>query len=233
MHSASAATATVRFRRTSSATSSDSCRLVLLITVVSLHAGRPFRHFARRLIPRCRIYWHRRIRYASSARKIHQSARFALIFKGFLVGTRSAVSVLCYLFRLNIRMNRMRSMRLAARRVEDTRRRNPPVAREEASDPMTPDQYYDMVARRGPQDGETRLLFAVLEDAIRCYAIAKNSTTGFHRREFEEVQRWVNTRGDHDIFAFDSICAVFSIQPEALRNQLNSLRIENFPSRRL
>ncbi len=127
----------------------------------------------------------------------------------------------------------MRSMRLAARRVEDTRRRNPPVAREEASDPMTPDQYYDMVARRGPQDGETRLLFAVLEDAIRCYAIAKNSTTGFHRREFEEVQRWVNTRGDHDIFAFDSICAVFSIQPEALRNQLNSLRIENFPSRRL
>jgi hypothetical protein len=125
----------------------------------------------------------------------------------------------------------MRSMRSAARRVEDTRRRNPPVVREEASDPMTPDQYYDMVARRGPQDGETRLLFAVLEDAIRCYAIAKNSTTGFHRRE--EVQRWVNTRGDHDIFSFDSICAVFSIQPEMLRNQLNSLRIENFPSRRL
>jgi len=127
----------------------------------------------------------------------------------------------------------MRSMRPATRRAEDTRRRNPPVVREEASDPMTPDQYYDMVSRRGPQDGETRLLFAVLEDAIRCYALAKNSTATYHRREFEEVQRWVNTRGDHDIFAFDSICAVFSIQPESLRNQLNSLRIENFPSRRL
>ena len=83
----------------------------------------------------------------------------------------------------------MRSMRLAARSIEDTRRRNPPVVREEASDPMTPQQYYDMIARRGHHDGETRLLFAVLEDAIRCYAIAKNSPARSHRREFEEVQR--------------------------------------------
>jgi hypothetical protein len=124
-------------------------------------------------------------------------------------------------------------MRQAARSIEDTRRRNSPVVREEASDPMTPHQYYDMIARRGYQDGETRLLFAVLEDAIRCYAIAKNSPARSHRREFEEVQEWVNARGDHDVFAFDSICAVFSIEPEALRSQLNSMRIENFPSRRL
>src|SRR5947207_13166588 len=105
----------------------------------------------------------------------------------------------------------MRSVRLAAQTIEDTRRRNSPVVREEASDPMTPHQYYDMIARRGYQDGETRLLFAVLEDAIRCYAVAKNSAARSHRREFEEVQEWVNTRGDHDVFAFDSICAVFSI----------------------
>jgi hypothetical protein len=127
----------------------------------------------------------------------------------------------------------MRSMRLAARSVEDTRRRNPPVTREDASDPMTPQQYYDMIARRGHHDGETRLLFAVLEDAIRCFAIAKNSPARSHRREFEEVQEWVNTRGDHDVFAFDSICAVFAIEPESLRNQLNAMRIGNFPTRRL
>jgi hypothetical protein len=124
-------------------------------------------------------------------------------------------------------------MRLAARNIEDTPRRNPPVAREEASDPMTPEQYYDMLARRNYHDGETRLLFAVLEDAIRCYAIAKNSPARSHRREFEEVQVWVNTRGDHDVFAFDSICAVFAIESETLRTQLNAMRIENFPTRRL
>lgn len=127
----------------------------------------------------------------------------------------------------------MRSMRLAARTVETIRRRNPLPPREEAADPMTPQQYYDMIARRGPQDGESRLLFAVLEDAIRCYAIAKNSPARSHRREFEEVQQWVNTRGDHDIFSFDAICAVFAIEPEMLRNQLNAMRIGNFPTRRL
>lgn len=127
----------------------------------------------------------------------------------------------------------MRSMRLAARTVETIRRRNPPLPREEASDPMTPQQYYDMIARRGPQDGESRLLFAVLEDAIRCYAIAKNSPARSHRREFEEVQQWVNARGDHDVFSFDAICAVFAIEPESLRNQLNAMRIGNFPTRRL
>jgi len=97
---------------------------------------------------------------------------------------------------------------------------------------MTPQQYYDMLVRRGHQDGETRLLFAVLEDAIRCYAIAKNSPAR-SRREFEEVQAWVNTRGDHDVFSFDSICSVFAIESESLRNQLNAMRIGNFPTRRL
>jgi len=127
----------------------------------------------------------------------------------------------------------MRSMRLAARTVETTRRRIQTVPREDAADPMTPQQYYDMIARRGPQDGESRLLFAVLEDAIRCYAIAKNSPSRSHRREFEEVQQWVNTRGDHDIFSFEAICGVFAIEPEMLRNQLNAMRIGNFPTRRL
>jgi hypothetical protein len=98
---------------------------------------------------------------------------------------------------------------------------------------MTPEQYYDVIRRRGHRDGETRLLFAVLEDAIRCYAIAKNSPARSHRREFEEVREWVNTRGDHDLFAFDSICAVFAIESEALRSQLNAMRIGTFPTRRL
>jgi len=127
----------------------------------------------------------------------------------------------------------MRSIRLAARTVETTRRRIQTVPREDAADPMTPQQYYDMIARRGPQDGESRLLFAVLEDAIRCYAIAKNSPSRSHRREFEEVQQWVNTRGDHDIFSFEAICGVFAIEPEMLRNQLNAMRIGSFPTRRL
>ena len=128
----------------------------------------------------------------------------------------------------------MTTMRMAAQRSGEMRHRTRPVERrEEVPDPMTPQQYYDMLSRRHHHDGETRLLFAVLEDAIRCYAIARNSPARSRQREFEEVREWVNTRGDHDIFSFDSICAVFSIEPETLRNQLNTSEIAHFPARRL
>jgi len=128
----------------------------------------------------------------------------------------------------------MISVRLATQSREETHRRRRPVdQRDDSADPMTPAQYYDMVSRRQHHDGETRLLFAVLEDAIRCYATAKNSVNAAQQREFQEVKAWVNTRGDHDVFSFDSICTVFSIEPETLRSQLNTMRIDHFPARRM
>lgn len=103
----------------------------------------------------------------------------------------------------------------------------------DAGYPITPQQYYDLIARHRTLDGESRLLFAVLEDAIRCYAMTMNSPTRARRREFEEVKAWVETPGEHDLFAFDSICRVFEIEPDMLRRQLNSLDISDFPRRRL
>jgi len=67
------------------------------------------------------------------------------------------------------------------------------------------------------------LLFAVLEDAIRCYTLAARSSRRSHQRALDEVKEWVNTRGDHDLFSFDSICRVFDLEPERMRRQSNSL----------
>ena len=128
----------------------------------------------------------------------------------------------------------MISVRLATKSQQETHRKRRPIdPRDDGADPMTPSQYYDMISRGQRYDGETRLLFAVLEDAIRCYALAKESPSSAQQREFQEVKDWVNTRGDHDVFSFDSICSVFSIEPEALRAQLNSMRIDHFPARRM
>ena len=91
------------------------------------------------------------------------------------------------------------------------------------ADPMTPEQFYDQLSRTHNLDGESRLLFAVLEDAIRCYTIAARSRLRSHQRELAEVTEWVNTRGDHDLFSFDSICRVFDLEPERMRRKLNSL----------
>lgn len=105
--------------------------------------------------------------------------------------------------------------------------------REEAWFPMTPRQYYDAVGRRHTLDAEPRLLFAVLEDAIRCYAMTANAHSAARRREFEEVRQWIDTRGEHDVFSFESICGVFDIEPEGLRRQLKTLRPTDLPRRQL
>jgi len=94
---------------------------------------------------------------------------------------------------------------------------------EDGSFPMTPGQFYDQRMRGRHLDGETRLLFAVLEDAIRCYTLAARSVHGSHQRARDEVREWVNIRGDHDLFSFDAICRVFEIEPEKLRHQLNAM----------
>jgi hypothetical protein len=106
------------------------------------------------------------------------------------------------------------------------------VRRDDSSYPMTREQFYDQSSRAHHLDGETRLLFAVLEDAIRCYSLAARRSRRSHQRALDEVKEWVNTRGDHDIFSFDSICAVFRIEPELLRRQLNSMPNVNLMPRR-
>ena len=104
--------------------------------------------------------------------------------------------------------------------------------REDSSFPMTPDQYYDQRMRGRHLDGETRLLFAVLEDAIRCYTLAVRTGRRSHQRARDEVRDWVNTKGEHDLFSFDSICGVFDTEPDVLRKQLSALTATKIRLRR-
>ena len=98
--------------------------------------------------------------------------------------------------------------------------------------PLTPEQFHDRNSRARHLDGEARLLFAVLEDAIRCYTHAARNSHRSNRRSMNELDEWVNTRGDRYLFSFDSICTVFDIDPELLRRQLNSMATVNFRPRR-
>jgi len=97
---------------------------------------------------------------------------------------------------------------------------------------MTPGQYYDQRQRGRHLDGETRLLFAVLEDAIRCCMLAARTGRRSHQRARDEVRDWVNSRGEHDLFSFDSICGVFDIEPDVLRKQLSALTAAKIRLRR-
>ena len=99
--------------------------------------------------------------------------------------------------------------------------------------PLMPQQYYDLISRRRIIDGERRLMFAVFEDAIRSYVMRMSSKSQARRREFEEVKAWVELRGNHSVFSFDSLCDLFEIDPDLLRHQLTTLRTSDLPRRRI
>ena len=67
-------------------------------------------------------------------------------------------------------------------------------------------------------DGETRLVFAVLEDAVRCYVKTVNSSRRCDREQFDEVQRWFHAEaGIHSPFSFEYVCDVLGIDPTSFR----------------
>ena len=91
---------------------------------------------------------------------------------------------------------------------------------------LLPAQYNGAVARRAPAfEGERRLLWAVLEDAIRTYLVNARRSTPKQRRAFEEVRRWLRGRRAHGLFAFETICDLLGIDSEWLLQGLESIAV--------
>ncbi|HYL59311.1 MAG TPA: hypothetical protein VEU51_10595 [Candidatus Acidoferrales bacterium] len=100
-----------------------------------------------------------------------------------------------------------------------------------------PEQFADMVRRRHVIEGESKLLIAVLEDAIRLYLRNMNATSGERRREFVEVSGWFDAPGgplakSPSVFSFESLCAALDIDAARLRERLRELTLDDLPSRR-
>jgi hypothetical protein len=99
---------------------------------------------------------------------------------------------------------------------------------------LVPVQFFDLTRRRSMLDGETRLLFAVLEDAVRCYVKTLNSPRRCDREQFEEVQHWFNSEaGCRSPFSFEYVCDVLTIEPETLRRRLSFLSVKDLPTKQM
>jgi|SRR5581483_12503453 len=104
-------------------------------------------------------------------------------------------------------------------------------ARLEASLPATfrgetvlPGQFYDIVGRRQWQDGEYRLAFAVLADAVASYYKYRKAKSRKGRLLFEEVRLWMHSRNRGGIFAFRNLADLLGIDPDALISALENGR---------
>jgi len=99
---------------------------------------------------------------------------------------------------------------------------------------LVPVQFFDLTRRRSMLDGETRLLFAVLEDAVRCYVKTGSSSRRSDREQFEEVRHWFDSdSGSRSPFSFEYVCDVLSIAPDSLRSRLRLLSAKDLPTKQM
>jgi hypothetical protein len=83
---------------------------------------------------------------------------------------------------------------------------------------ILPIQYNDMFRRGSSSDAERRLLFALLEDGIRCYLRYRDAERNSPQRlEFIEAANWINSESDDGPFAFVNVCEALGIDPSHLR----------------
>ena len=100
------------------------------------------------------------------------------------------------------------------------------------SDELLPVQFYDLTRRRSVLDGETRLAFAVLEDALRIYVNHTHRPPSPDRQdELDEVRAWFDVTRDPSPFSFRNICDTIGVDADSLRGRLGTLRPENFSRR--
>jgi hypothetical protein len=95
---------------------------------------------------------------------------------------------------------------------------------------ILPAQYYGALTRsRTETRGEWRLLYAVLDDALRCFLRAAHSRHPPERRLFAETAAWIMDEADNHAghrrtpeagFSFVDICTALGIDAGCLRARL-------------
>jgi hypothetical protein len=124
------------------------------------------------------------------------------------------------------------SLQVRIEKAPSASRRSFPVPEFEMG-AVVPVQFYDLLRRSAFLDGETRLVFAVLEDAVRTYLRERDSRQHSGRAEFAEVARWFEASAGTVPMSFEYVCEVLEIDPVSFRRQLRSMQGDALPTKQL
>jgi hypothetical protein len=78
-------------------------------------------------------------------------------------------------------------------------------------------QYFDNYQRKTAKEPETRLLLAVLEDAVHCFQDNVLAENGKSKKLFDDAEQWFLEESGEWIFSFSNVCELLGIDPEYLR----------------
>jgi len=72
--------------------------------------------------------------------------------------------------------------------------------------------------RQLPSKGEQKLLFAILEDGIKCYLRAAGEAPRRNSPDFLTAAEWLTSEDDSGPFSFIRLCAALDIDADLLRS---------------
>jgi hypothetical protein len=87
-------------------------------------------------------------------------------------------------------------------------------------DTLLPGQYLDTYRRKTHLDAETRLMLAVLEDAVACFQKYVLARDGKGREMFRQAEEWIVAEESAWLFSFDNISEALGLNPAYLRQGL-------------
>lgn len=106
-------------------------------------------------------------------------------------------------------------------------------------------EYLEIYRRKSHLEPEKDLLFAVLEDAVRCYKAYASARSPAARRHFRDAEKWLWKNDWEWPLSFRNICEVLGLNPFYLRRglllwkegyiagSLKKGRVFSLPARRL
>ncbi|HZR85032.1 MAG TPA: hypothetical protein VFD92_28310 [Candidatus Binatia bacterium] len=87
-------------------------------------------------------------------------------------------------------------------------------------DLMLPEQFFTALRRSSAQNGERRLMAAVLQEGIETFQKYAGARDPEGRELFEDARAWIVARHDQDLFSFTTVCAVLELDADCLRGGL-------------
>jgi hypothetical protein len=87
-------------------------------------------------------------------------------------------------------------------------------------DTLLPAQYLETYRRKSYMEPETRLMLAVLEDAVACYQKYVLAQDERGAELFRDAEAWIMREDTEWLFSFDNICESFGINPAYMRDGL-------------
>lgn len=93
-------------------------------------------------------------------------------------------------------------------------------------DAVLPAQFFQERQGKEALKPVTRLMYAILIDAVRCYQVNYDARRPSKKQQFSEARGWLFHDGDNGPFSFRRVCDELEIAPHDVRRGLISWKVK-------